>query len=244
MLVYIPHTLHTHIHTYTHTLILKPMSIPSQKHCDVSRGNGITNPTTTFVMRTEDKYKVGESICISYGELSFQQKLLSFGWLDRRSLTSKVDESYFCITPLTVPGTHIYGDGFFTRIWELHTNHINTYKNHTNHTCIHTYTHTHIHTHTYIHIYIYTHIHTCIHTYIHTHIHTYKHTRIHTYTHTHSHTLIHTYTHTYIHVYTHTHISTYTHTHIHTCTHTHIHTYTHTLTYTHIHTNTHIPTYI
>lgn len=77
----------------------------SQKHCDVSLGNGITNPEDSFVLRTEDRYKPGEEICISYGELSFQQKLLSFGWLDRRDPSAKSDDTYFSITPLTIPDT-------------------------------------------------------------------------------------------------------------------------------------------
>jgi len=44
------------------------------------------------------RYKAGEAVCISYGELSFQQKLLSFGWVDRSLDIS----TSFCITPLTL----------------------------------------------------------------------------------------------------------------------------------------------
>lgn len=45
-------------------------------------GNGVTFPATTIILRARKKYYPGQAILTSYGELSFQQKLLSFGWVD------------------------------------------------------------------------------------------------------------------------------------------------------------------
>lgn len=58
--------------------------------------------STSVVLHTDyQRYKPGETICISYGELSFQQKLLSFGWVDR-SIDSATT---FSIVPLTIPNS-------------------------------------------------------------------------------------------------------------------------------------------
>lgn len=58
--------------------------------------------SSSVVLHTDyQRYKAGEVICISYGELSFQQKLLSFGWVDR-SVDSALS---FSIVPLTIPNS-------------------------------------------------------------------------------------------------------------------------------------------
>jgi len=52
------------------------------KCCKVSLGNGMSAPVSSFVLHTTDVYHAGEPVCISYGDLSFNQKVLSFGWID------------------------------------------------------------------------------------------------------------------------------------------------------------------
>jgi len=68
-----------------------------KKFCSVSLGDYDGRPCVLLHSDTQ-RYKPGEAVCISYGEMSFQQKLLSFGWVDR---TMDVSTS-FCITPLTI----------------------------------------------------------------------------------------------------------------------------------------------
>lgn len=53
-----------------------------RKCCKVSLGNGISDPVSSFVLHTTDVYHADEPVCISYGDLSFNQKVLSFGWID------------------------------------------------------------------------------------------------------------------------------------------------------------------
>lgn len=71
-----------------------------KKFCSVSLGNGITYPEETVIIRTTETYYPGEDIFISYGDLSFQQKLLSFGWIDRD--VNVQNPHKFCLTPITV----------------------------------------------------------------------------------------------------------------------------------------------
>lgn len=86
-----------------------------RKCCRVSLGNGISDPVSSFVLHTTDVYHADEPVCISYGDLSFNQKVLSFGWIDASyggdgdgdassSSSSAVDDSpmRFHITPIDV----------------------------------------------------------------------------------------------------------------------------------------------
>lgn len=53
-----------------------------KKHCIVRRGDDHSHPKQNFLLESRAKYYPGEQVCISYGDISFQQKLLSFGWID------------------------------------------------------------------------------------------------------------------------------------------------------------------
>jgi hypothetical protein len=61
-------------------------------------GNGVSYPSTSFLLRTEVKTIPGQQVYNSYGQLSFQQKLLSFGWIDRAQ-----SQDAFCLTVLNLP---------------------------------------------------------------------------------------------------------------------------------------------
>ena len=67
-----------------------------------SMGNGVSQPASSFVFRCDFKTYPGQQVYLSYGKISFQQKLLSFGWLDRAEQTG-----WFAITvlPLHPSGT-------------------------------------------------------------------------------------------------------------------------------------------
>lgn len=68
----------------------------------LSLGDASKYGSGSVVLHTDyQRYKPGEMICISYGELSFQQKLLSFGWVDR----SVDSATSFSIVPLTIPNS-------------------------------------------------------------------------------------------------------------------------------------------
>ena len=60
-----------------------------------SMGNGVSHPATSFVFRCDFKTYPGQQVYLSYGKISFQQKLLSFGWLDRAE-----QAGWFAITVL------------------------------------------------------------------------------------------------------------------------------------------------
>ena len=63
--------------------------------CSPSMGNGISHPDSSYVFRSDFKTYPGQQIYNSYGKISFQQKLLSFGWLDKAETTG-----WFSITVL------------------------------------------------------------------------------------------------------------------------------------------------
>lgn len=67
-----------------------------RKFSSISLGNGITCPATSVSIRAESKYYPSEAIDLNYGELSFQQRILCFGWVDRTIHTNS-----FAITPIT-----------------------------------------------------------------------------------------------------------------------------------------------
>jgi hypothetical protein len=62
--------------------------------CSVKRGNGYTVPEDCFVIQSPDhcSYYPGQQVCISYGDLSFTQKFLSFGWVDTAAAAEKEPE--------------------------------------------------------------------------------------------------------------------------------------------------------
>ena len=69
-------------------------------------GNGITHPESSYTFRSETKHYPGQQVYNSYGKISFQQKLLSFGWLDRsRSFGS------FSVTVIDMDGSYDRHDG-------------------------------------------------------------------------------------------------------------------------------------
>lgn len=59
--------------------------------------NGISFPVDNIILRSESKYIKNQPIVTSYGDLSFQQKLLSFGFVDRNILNG------FSITAVDIP---------------------------------------------------------------------------------------------------------------------------------------------
>ena len=63
-------------------------------------GNGDTFPHTSYTFQTKKKIEKDKQIFNFYGELSFQQKFLSFGWVDRFPILSPEG---FCITALDIP---------------------------------------------------------------------------------------------------------------------------------------------
>ena len=63
-------------------------------------GNGDTFPHTSYTFQTKKKIEKDKQIFNFYGELSFQQKFLSFGWVDRFPISSPEG---FCITALDIP---------------------------------------------------------------------------------------------------------------------------------------------
>jgi hypothetical protein len=66
--------------------------------CATGMGNGVTQPDSSFVFFSESKHYPGQQIYNSYGSISFQQKALSFGWIDRST-----EVGSFCITVLDLP---------------------------------------------------------------------------------------------------------------------------------------------
>ena len=68
-----------------------------RRTCSVALGNGITAPSSSVVMRSKAKIYPEQAIHLSYGDLSFQQKILSFGWVDHEA---DKDEKAFAITPV------------------------------------------------------------------------------------------------------------------------------------------------
>ena len=67
------------------------------KFSTLSLGNGVTCPSTSASIRAESKYYPSEAINLNYGELSFQQRILCFGWVDRY-----VGPHSSAITPITI----------------------------------------------------------------------------------------------------------------------------------------------
>ncbi|KAJ1417024.1 hypothetical protein B484DRAFT_400977 [Ochromonadaceae sp. CCMP2298] len=85
------------------------------KYCFLGPGNGIDYPQSSLVLRSQHRYLPGEPVCISYGDMSFQQKALSFGWIDTtvgefkpqpKIFNEGEEDEHFpwCITPLDVGG--------------------------------------------------------------------------------------------------------------------------------------------
>ena len=62
-----------------------------------TRSNGVSHPKDFILLQADRRYTKGQQILTSYGSLSFQQKLLSFGYLDRASTYS--------ITTVDMPGS-------------------------------------------------------------------------------------------------------------------------------------------
>ena len=67
------------------------------KFSTLSLGNGITCPSTSVSIRADSKYYPSEAINLNYGELSFQQRILCFGWVDRY-----IGRHSFAITPINI----------------------------------------------------------------------------------------------------------------------------------------------
>ena len=63
-------------------------------------GNGDTFSHTSYTFQTKKKIDKDKQIFNFYGELSFQQKFLSFGWVDRFPILSPEG---FCITAFDIP---------------------------------------------------------------------------------------------------------------------------------------------
>ena len=61
------------------------------------KGDGDTVPTSTVLLRAKKDYSPGQEISISYGDMSFQQKCLSFGWID-----GSINSESICITVLHI----------------------------------------------------------------------------------------------------------------------------------------------
>jgi len=88
------------------------------KFCKLKLGKGVTEPESSLVLKTQHLYSPGDPICISYGDMSFQQKALSFGWIDlaakdyeaKPANHAKISDGnepdmdpIFCITPFDIP---------------------------------------------------------------------------------------------------------------------------------------------
>ena len=67
------------------------------KFSTLSLGNGITCPSTSVSIRADSKYYPSEAINLNYGDLSFQQRILCFGWVDR-----DISRYSFAISPITI----------------------------------------------------------------------------------------------------------------------------------------------
>jgi hypothetical protein len=74
--------------------LIPPVSMANHNDkvfCSVKRGNGVVAPEDCFVIQSprQISYYPGQQVCISYGELTFQQKFLSFGWVDVEAVTNE-----------------------------------------------------------------------------------------------------------------------------------------------------------
>ena len=63
-------------------------------------GDGVVHPHTSYTFQTNKKVEKNNQVFNYYGELSFQQKFLSFGWVDRFPMLSPEG---FCITAFIIP---------------------------------------------------------------------------------------------------------------------------------------------
>lgn len=75
----------------------------TRRHATVSLGNGVTSRSDAFVMHAEGKLYPGEPVHLNYGDLSFQQTLLSFGYMVPASQAT----GCFSITVLRVLGVEM-----------------------------------------------------------------------------------------------------------------------------------------
>jgi hypothetical protein len=68
------------------------------KFSEVGLGNGISSPKTSYCIRALQKYYPNEVIYITYGHLSFQQRVICFGWIDRDITPFSFSISYMQIS--------------------------------------------------------------------------------------------------------------------------------------------------
>ena len=60
-------------------------------------GDGESLPTSTVLLRAKKEYSPGHEISINYGDMSFQQKCTSFGWIDH-----SINSESTCITTVVI----------------------------------------------------------------------------------------------------------------------------------------------